>query len=165
MLKPLIPPLAFMLAIIAQAQATEMLTVECDEPVGVRFEYGDYGTPATKDRSQWKIEINEDRFTGVTPIFLLDENEPQTLVALWGDTKALWGNTKAIPKDPLRVIEAEIVYRSDDLITAVGMFRSDVWLYSLYPKVGWGYFSVHKHKTWLRYASAATFRAKCRFSD
>ena len=42
MLKPLIPPLAFVLAITAQAQATEMLTVECDEPVGVRFEFGRY---------------------------------------------------------------------------------------------------------------------------
>ena len=61
-----------------------------------------------------KLQIGEDSFIGVKPIFIL--NDEKTLTVIWGNTKSL-----AIPEElnPTSAREAQIVHQTEELISAL----------------------------------------------
>jgi hypothetical protein len=83
------------------------------------------------------------------------------LTVLWGDTHF------NIPEDLTRPPKAKqypIVHLSLDQISAIASNSNEVWVYSLYPKLGYGIFSRHMHYNGLEHLVVNTFYSKCRFA-
>jgi hypothetical protein len=141
------------LAIPGLLQAESLVTVICDEPRGPRIDY--FGNPKTD------LQEERDGFTGVNPVFILDPAPPQTLTVLWGDVDL----SHILPKELLRSPKAErhpIIHRTREQITAVDSYDKGVWLYSLFPDLGFGVFARHSHPG--GQALGAMYYARCRWS-
>jgi hypothetical protein len=134
------------------AEAKSIVTVSCGEPTGSNFSYGSgpFGTGM-------KLKSQKDGFKGVNPVFIIEEAKPDTMLVIWGDTKALGSAAETKAK------EAVIILQTAEQISAVERYDQGVWLYSLYPKLGIGYFSVQKH--WLGGLSiSSSYYSFCKFS-
>ena len=132
--------LTIFLTFTAVAQAQSILTVTCQPPKGSRVDYKisreDWLAQRDASQSRLELETGEDSFTGVNPIFLVDRRKPERMTVIWGDTKV-----EGIPEELTRPPEAKefpVVHSSEDQITAVEAYGNGVWVYSLYPKLGFG---------------------------
>lgn len=106
-----------------------------------------------------KFNTNEDAFKGVKPIFIYDANTPEKLTFVWGASKT-------VPRQvfPDEALDATIVYKSEDMITAVYVDRQGaVEVFSLYPKIGVVYFTQHKSMLFATIATTASFGCECVF--
>lgn len=131
--------------------ASERTTVDCDDPQGATF----YGS---------KFETAE-RF-GSKPQFVLDRGDPIHLIVLWGSYIDPRLPEHAVDKLALRAkaMKASIVYRSEDQITATRSDEQGVYVYTLYPKLGVGVFSAHRH--WTTGETAAhMYYGHCKFTQ
>lgn len=146
--------LAFLGLIFATiCNAKPVLTVTCGEPTGIRY-----------DQINGKIEKRDDGFSGVTPVFIVDDEKPGKLLFVWGPAK--WAKNVGVET---KALEAVVVSITDDKLTAV---RIDdpafgvVHMYSLYPEKGLVYFTQHRY---LNAAggipSSSTFYSRCNFAS
>lgn len=134
------------------AIAGSLTTITCSEPRGPRIDITPDGKTA-EDR---------DGFTGVEPVFILDGEKPKVLTVLWGDVDL----SDMVPKELLRSPKAEqfpIVHMTEEQVTAVHAYDKGVWVYTLFPRFGFGVFARHSHP-WGR-AIGATYVAKCRWAN
>jgi hypothetical protein len=129
-----------------------ILTAVCEEPRGIRI-----------DQVEGAIKTGDDSFTGVNPVFIIDDAKPDVLTLVWGPTKAVQDAGVPTP-----AVEAQIVSRIAAKITAVRVDDAEygvVHMYSLYPDKSLVYFTQHRY---LNAAggvpTASTYFAKCRFS-
>src|SRR5690242_11827132 len=80
-----------------------ILTAVCDEPSGVRI-----------DLVGQAIKKSDDSFTGVKPVFIIDDAKPGTLTVVWGPTQAVQDAGVPTP-----AVEAHVISQISTKITAV----------------------------------------------
>jgi len=136
-------------AIIASKSvyAADILTVKCEEPAGLRY---DYVNGAFKKDS--------DGFTGVNPQFIYSKNNPKYLTVIWPDTNKLGEFAKQ------QTHEAILVKNNADMISAISVsdgLRVD--LYSLFPKQGVVLHSVQRNMFNGEIPNVSMFKMMCKF--
>lgn len=129
------------------AQAKPVMTITCDEPNGTRT---DFYAGEFKD--------DKDGFAGVTIKIIFDSKKPQQVKVLYEPAKL----AKEIGiKNPTSIFK--IVAQNTDKVTIMGQpDTNNIHLYSLFPKLGIGYFTIHRYAQ-LRAveASVGTLVGKC----
>jgi hypothetical protein len=129
------------------AQARPVMTIQCDEPNGERIDFyeGDF-------------EEKQDGFAGVEPKFIFDDKKPQiATVILEPANLAKEMGLKASST-------FNILVQNTDQITMISSTdKNIVQMYTLFPKKGIGYFTLHKYTATVREgeASTGTLVAKC----
>jgi hypothetical protein len=108
-----------------------------------------------------ELEESQDSFTGVNLVFILDSGAPNRLTVVWGDSKG-------IPKGmqlPAKATQHPIVHFSAGRITAMNNDENGVWVYSLFPALGFGVFTRQSHWGSQRYhATGSVLYAMCQFA-
>lgn len=142
----------FLIQMMIPAFAKPVMTATCDEPVGNRI-----------DQVGGKIQRREDGFTGVNPVFILDDEKPGKLLYIWGPAK--WARDSGVET---KALEASIVSVTGDKLTAVRVDDHTfgvVHMYSLYPAKGLVFFTQHRHlNVDGGVPSSATYHARCKFA-
>ena len=138
------------------ASAEPMLTVTCDSPKGKRYDYG----KGLLGHEKTKFQESADSFTDSNPIFVLDNNTPTELSVIWGDTKSI---PKAMQR-PTIAAQHPIVPFSKGQITAVNDYDNGVWVYSLFPKLGYAVFTRQSNWAEGQHATGSVLYAKCEFA-
>lgn len=138
--------LACIVALSPAIAFADLMTIRCEDPLGSFLFHG----PDIYD-GQFKSRVTPTERFGSSPTFLLDSRSPTRLTVLWGSAtppgmpaelkKAL----ESDPKHAGKASDATIVFQSDDQFTAVERYDQGVYLYSLFPKLGYGVFSDHGH--------------------
>ena len=144
-------------------EAKPLFTATCEEPQGPRVDYGhelllDPGT-FTSD-SPRQLKLGNDSFSGVRPVFIV--NDDKSMTVLWGDQKSI-----GLPDDLIRENRAEhalIVSESEEQITAIQIGNSSVWLYSLYPRLGYGLSTRNSHHVIGHHLVGSRMHSTCKFS-
>ena len=80
-------PIGLALAVLVAlpaAYSKPVLTVTCDEPEGLRFDYGEINLAG--DPPPPEIKLSRDGFKGVNPTFLLNDTAPDILTVIFGDS-------------------------------------------------------------------------------
>jgi hypothetical protein len=134
------------------AVAKPVLTVTCAEPEGPRTDF-----------YRGKFEDKRDGFSGVTPTFIFDSEKPRSATVLFGP--AAWAKD-AGAKDS-GAFEAAVIVRNSEQISLVASTGTHIiQLYTLFPKKGIAYFTLHKYLPFEDgVASATTLISKCTFSS
>jgi hypothetical protein len=130
------------------AQAKSLSSITCDEPDGKRTDFYD---------GEFK-EI-ADGFAGVTPKIVFDSKKPKQVTVYFqpAEIAKKTGITK-----PITIFN--IVDQNADKISIIGQPNPNgVHLYTLFPKLGMGYFSIHRYNNIKKgEASMGTLVAKCK---
>jgi hypothetical protein len=110
----------------------------------------------------WELKINTAtaEYPGAHPSFLLAEDRPQTLQVTWGNPSSVQEAEHA----QARTFDASILSATEDRITAVYQSGEAVWMYSLFPKLGIGYFSTHNHIPFGYTSRSVSTYALCHFA-
>lgn len=134
----------------AHGTAPPLLTVTCAAPQGVDMSYGSGLLGLRTDR----VETASVAYPDLHLIFVLEEDTSRRLLLTVSAQNARQG-------PPESSTEAAILYNTDDQITAVAPRGQSVAMYSLFPKLGIGYFVTHDHIP-LGYTSrSVTTYARC----
>jgi hypothetical protein len=144
--------LVFLLIFIAAtATAKPILTATCGEPVGTRY-----------DQENGVVRVKSDGFSGVNPVFIIDDEKLKTLTFIWGP--AGWAKKELEMKANAQ--EAVIILFTEEKITAVRVEEQGVTqMYSLYPTKGLVFFTQHRYITFAGgVPTTSTFYARCSFS-
>ena len=134
------------------SNAKPVLTATCGEPVGTRY-----------DQVNGEVVSKADGFTGVAPIFILDDENPKKLTFVWGP--AAWARDEL--KLKANAQEAVVISITSDKITAVRVEGEGVTqMYSLYPGKGLVFFTQHRYIAphMGGVPTTSSFYAKCAFS-
>lgn len=140
----------FLTLLCCSVQAKSVKTITCDEPNGKRTDFFD---------GEFK-EIN-DGFAGVTPKIVFDKPKAKKVTVFFQPADL----AKEIGiSNPTTVFN--IVAENADKITIIGHTNpNSVHLYSLFPKLGIGYFTIHKYSNINKgEASSGILRAKCKLT-
>ena len=143
--------IAFLAAITClAAYARPILTVTCSEPNGPRIDF--HGG---------KYEDKQDGFSGVRPTFIFNDDKPQHATVIFGPT----ASAKDMGYKDTGAFDAVVLVRNSDQITLIASTGTHIaQMYTLYPKKGIGYFTLHKHLPFQDgVASTATLLSKCEF--
>lgn len=137
------------------------VTVSCESPVGPRV---DYGPGPGSETDENVLEMSEDSFTAVEPLFILDTELRSEMKVIWGSTRPKGVSPDIIP--PVKAQNYPIVFWSHERIVAIDNGSSSVWVFSLYPQLEYGIFSRQKLGGILRAtATGSIMHSKCKFSD
>lgn len=130
--------------------ARPVLTVSCTEPAGSRIDH--YGG---------KFVEGQDGFTGVLPVFIFDDANRSQATVVFGPTRPA---VSAGVRDT-GAYEATVLVNTPEQITLMASTGTHIaQMYSLYPKAGLAYFTLHKHlPVQGGVASTATMVSKCEF--
>ena len=146
------------LAIVSTAtvDAKPLLTAICADPQGSEISYGS-GLLELQDLrvETWKVEN-----PGSHPAFLIDDAQPNTMRITWGAPPSM----AELGDDRDQTYEATILLATDRQITAVRQLATTVWIYSLFPKLGAAYFSVHRYFPLGNVSSSVSLSALCQFT-
>lgn len=143
-----------LLGLSVEAEATPVLTATCEAPTGTRIDYGEkFGIKAEPE-----LTVGKDSFTGITPAFIV--NDDNTMTVLWGGTKV-----QGVPEEMTapKAMEAIIIYRSEEQITALEIVPNGIWIYSLYSELGYGVFTRQTHWVLGKHLVGNLFHSKCTF--
>jgi hypothetical protein len=146
--------LVLLTACQAHAAATALLTVTCEAPQGVDMSYGGGLLGLQQDR----VATASVAYPDLQPTFVVEDDKPQRLLVTFRAQSARQG-----PPEPEPALEAAILYSTDDQITAVAPRGEAVWMYSLFPKLGMGYFVTHNHIPFGYTSRSVATYARCRF--
>lgn len=144
--------LVFLLIFVpATSIAKPIVTATCGEPVGTRY-----------DQEGGVVRAKADGFSGVNPVFIIDDEKPRTLTFIWGPADWAKGELGARPSAQ----EAIIISVTGEKITAVRVEEQGVTqMYSLYPSKGLVFFTQHRYITLAGgVPTTSTFHSKCVFS-
>lgn len=119
---------------IADCARAKSLTVTCDEPTGPRLEIG-----TQPNESAPKVKTSTDSFTGVRPTFVFNSENSTELTVIFGSTtpKGLPSGIAVAPSG----VQSKVVFMSDSQISALEEEPYGIWIYSLFPKIGYGIFT------------------------
>jgi len=138
----------FLTLLCYSAQAKSVTSITCDEPEGKRTDFYD---------GEFK-EI-DDGFAGVTPKIVFDSKKPKQVTVFFqpADLAKEIGIT-----NPTTIFN--IVDQNADKISIIGQPNPNgVHLYSLFPKLGMGYFTIQRYNNINKgEASTALLIAKCK---
>ena len=142
--------LLFLLAM--NAQAKPVLTANCTQPIGQRY-----------DQVDGSVQQKKDGFDGVSPIFIIDDQRPKVLTYIWGPAE--WARDALKLKAAAQ--EAVIVSISEDKITAIHIESENIIrMYSLFPKRGLVLLSQHRYIDLAGgVPTVGMFYSKCNFSS
>ena len=137
-------------AVCFSAQARPIMTVTCTEPTGPRVDF--YGG---------RFEEKQDGFVGVKPMFIFNDDKPKLATVIFGPT----ATAKELGVKDAGAFEAAVVVQNSEQISLVASTGTHIaQMYSLFPKKGIGYFTLHKHVPFQDgVASTATLVSKCEF--
>lgn len=153
---------AISLATLTTSRA-ELVTVICETPRGMRIDYG--GEGFNGDKGDPKLEVGEDAFQGVTPIFIWDSSEFKSMTVIFGSTVPSGMSREQVEKlSPTEAEKAEIVHVSENQITAIYSYSNGAWVYSLYPGLGIGIYTRQTHWTGGNHATGSVMQSKCKFN-
>jgi hypothetical protein len=140
----------------ASVEAKSLLRITCDDPKGTEMSYG----RGLLGLWELKMSTATAEYPGAQPLFLLDEDQPQQLQVTWGSPPSVQetGQTQA------RTFDASVLSATEDRITAVHQSAEAVWMYSLFPKLGIGYFSTHNHIPFGYTSRSVSTYALCQFT-
>ncbi len=126
------------------------MTVTCTEPNGPRVDF--YGG---------RFEEKQDGFAGVKPTFIFTDDKPKSVTVIFGPA----ATARELGIKDAGAFEAAVVVQNSEQITLVASAGTHIaQMYSLYPKKGIGYFTLHKHLPYQDgVASTATLVSKCEF--
>jgi len=134
------------------SNAEPVLTAMCNEPVGVRY-----------DLIDGKILKRDDGYSGVNPVFIIGDDNPDKMIFIWGPANA----AKSIGYET-KALEAVIVSTTKDKITAIRLddpAYGVVHMYSLYPSKGLVYFTQHRSLALSGVIpNSSTYYARCKFT-
>lgn len=132
------------------AIAKPVLTVNCDEPNGSRF-----------DQVGNEVQQQADGFEGANPLFIWDDSKPKSLMVVWGI--ANWAKDAGVSSN---AEEASIVLSNESMISAIAIDEfGAVKIYSLYPDKGLVYFTQHRYmNTMGGVPNSSSFYASCKFT-
>ena len=140
----------FLIMLCGFTQAAPVMTITCDEPNGTRT---DFYAGEFKD--------DKDGFAGVTIKVTFDSKKAQQATVNFEPAKLAKeiGITK-----PTSIFK--IIAQNTNKISMMGQPNPDsVHLYSLYPKLGIGYFTIHRYSNVSNgEASTATLIGHCKVS-
>lgn len=137
----------FLAALSCSAQARTVMTITCNEPNGTRTDF-----------YEGEFQEEQDGFAGVTPKFIFDDTKPQLATALYQPAAA------AKEMGFRESVVFKIIVQTTEQITMVATpnEKNVVQMYTIFPKQGIGYFSIHRYMAVKDgEASAATLLAKC----
>ncbi len=149
------------------SHAKPFLTATCEEPRGPRI---DYGAPLLGDQSIRNLEESEDGFSDINPVFIIDDQDTQSLTVLWGNIKPFEDARKAAPPElkniipPLEAKQYPIVFFSADQISAVDVTSNGIWAFSLFPKLKYGIYSRVTHRVIGAHILGALYHSRCDFA-
>lgn len=131
-------------------QAHPVMTITCTEPHGPRIDY-----------HNGKFENTKDGFDDVTPTFIFNDEKPEQVTVLFGPAK--WA--KDAGYDP-GAFEATILLKNSEQITMTASTGTHIGqMYSIFPKKGLGYFTLHKYFPFgSGLASTTTLISKCKLA-
>jgi hypothetical protein len=138
-----------------------LITVFCDDPQGFILSHGPNDLDAGFDRNVTK---HVERF-GSKPTFVFDSSKPQELLVLWGsyiDPDLPAGLAEALDLEA-KAERATIVFNTERQISAIQPYEGGVYLYTLYPKLGYGVFVWVSHWLTSGKAKADMYYGNCRF--
>ena len=150
------------IALAAPAASKPILIAVCEEPEGPRIDYGGM------NGQEWSLEISTDKYTGVHPVFIINDETPNNIIVYWGNTKKydnqLSEDFKKFFKDLMstKAWDAQIIHVTDSQISAIRLYDTGLMLYSLFPKRKMGYFTYHDNQSLFgmaEYTVTATFHA------
>lgn len=136
----------FLMGVCFSVQARPVMTITCDEPNGTRTDF--YA-------GEFKEE--HDGFAGIKPKFVFNSKKPQ-LVNFILEPAA---TAKKMGFKDTNILK--VIVQNTDQITMVAATDTNIAeMYTIFPKKGIGYFSLHKYTAVQDgEASTATFIAKC----
>jgi len=149
----------FLLSLRAAAEPT--LTITCEDPQGLRYDYGPPPGSWYSDEVNPRLQKSDDGFTDVKPLFVLDSRDTSLLTVIFG-------STQLVPRyAPTRAREARLVQSTADYLVAIEVGEESIWVHTFYPKLGVAFFSrnILQHpRPHLGNAVAALYFAKCTFT-
>jgi hypothetical protein len=121
--------------------AAESLTAVCEALTGPRIDYERSGTQAVPHRT-----LSEENISGVgAPTFFVDLTE-KTVTAVIGSTVYPGMTREQVEKiAPTKAKRLPIVHVSERQITAIDSSDGGVWVYSLFPSLGYGLITRQTH--------------------
>jgi hypothetical protein len=137
----------FLMIACGSAHARPVMTIACDEPNGTRTDF-----------YEGEFQEEQDGFAGVTPKFIFDDKTPQLATVLF-EPAALAKQMGFKDSSTFKII-----VQTTDQITLVEASNTNIaQMYTLFPKQGIGYFTLHKYMA-VRdgEASTGTLIAKCK---
>lgn len=156
---------------------SEGFVARCSEPHGPSIEYGWLyrGDGEVIHSPDDGFRESTDGFSNINPIFIYRADEPRVILSIWGDTRPDEISPEMLDKLADTNIDRNIVISTtDDMISAVGRMGNEVWLSTLVPGLGVGYFSYHQvdHPSQLSApagapdssARSSALSARCEFS-
>ena len=147
-----------LLAVVCTAtvEAKPLLTATCADPQGSEMSYGS-GLLGLQDLrvETWMME-----YSGARPVFLIDAAQPHQMRITWGYPPSV----SELGGDEVQTYEATILLTTERQITAVRQLAATVWIYSLFPKLGVVYISVHRHFPLGDVSSSLSLYALCQFT-
>lgn len=136
----------FLTLACCSAQARPVMTITCNEPNGTRTDF-----------YEGEFQEEQDGFAGVTPTFIFDDKKPQLATVIFKPS----GLAKAMGLKDSSAFN--IIVQNSDQITLVEATDTNLaQMYTLFPKKGIGYFTLHKYTAGRDgEASTGTLIAKC----
>lgn len=119
----------------------------CSEPHGPSLEYGWHHDARGEVLESPANGFREgtDGFSNMEPVFIYEPDKPNVLLSLWGDTRPEAVSPEVLEQLARTSLDRNVVIaRSPSAISAVYRSGSEVWLSTLYPSLGVGYFSYHE---------------------
>jgi len=148
--------LLFAVVCTATVDAKPLLMATCADPQGSEINYGSGLLELQGLRMEtWAVE-----YPGAHPAFLIDDAQPNKMRITWGAPPSM----AELGDDRDQTYEATILLATDRQITAVRQLATTVWIYSLFPKLGAAYFSVHRSFPLGEVSSSVSLYALCQFT-
>ncbi|MBT3514692.1 MAG: hypothetical protein HN474_05195 [Nitrospina sp.] len=114
--------------------------IQCDNPSGSRLDYGQKGLVESTDKFPFGTEYE----------FKFNSNSPNQVVY-----------TLKRPNSDNFTGKTQVILRNDVQITLIERYPKSVWMYSIFPELGIGYFTIHKDGTIAGEATSTTMTTKC----
>jgi hypothetical protein len=137
----------FFAALSCSVHARTVMTVTCNEPNGIRFDF-----------YEGEFQEEQDGFAGIAPKIVFDDAKPQLATVLYQPAAA------AKAQGFKESIVFKIMVQTTEQITMVSApdEKNMMQMYSIYPKQGVGYFTIHRYNAVKDgEASAGVLSAKC----
>jgi hypothetical protein len=147
-----------LLAVVCTAtvDAKPILTATCADPQGSEMSYGS----GLLELGDLRVETWMMEYPGAHPVFLIDDAQPNRMLITWGYPPSV----AELGGDQVQTYEATILLTTERQITAVRQLAATVWMYSLFPKLGMVYFSIHRHFPLGDVGSSLSLHALCQFT-
>jgi len=150
--------LVLLIVVVCRAAlaAPPLLTMTCEDPQGTETSYG----PGLLEIRDLTVDTRPTVSPGTHLTFVIEADQPQRMHVTWDPLPA----APAAEREPARTFDATVIATTDNQITAVQQRAEGVWMYSVFPKLGIGYFSAHNHVPFGSTSRSLALYARCRMT-